>query len=182
MVTNAGKALIDPDAIIKKIGLVPALRVADFGCGRTGQFVFSLSRAVGDLGVVYAVDIMKDILRSVKSRADTEGYKNVQIVWSNIEKCGFTPIPAGCLDVCFFVNVMFLLKDKESALKEAARLLNDTGMIVVVDWIRRLGALGPTDEQIVSRESMINLAALQNLKLVDNFSAGDYHYCLVFMK
>lgn len=182
MATNAGKALIDPDAIIKKIGLVPSLRVADFGCGRTGQFIFSLSKAVGESGVVYAVDIIKDILRSIKSRADAEGYENVQIVWSDIEKYGAAPIPAGSLDVCFFVNVMFLLKDRVGALKEAMRLLHNTGMIVVVDWEKRLGTLGPADDQMLEKTSMIDLAAASNLKLVDNFSAGDYHYCLVFMK
>jgi len=182
MVTNTGKALIDPEVVIKKIGLVEGLRVANLGCGRTGQFIFSLSKALGETGVVYAVDIIKDILQSIKSRAESEGYNNVHTVWSDIEKYGFTPIPAGSLDVCFFVNVMFLLKDRVGALKEATRLLNDSGIIVVVDWARRLGTLGPSDEQLLTREDMMDLAATLNLRLVDNFSAGDYHYGLVFTK
>ena len=69
--SHSGTALIDPYKIFEKISLGHGMRVADLGCGRTGHFIFPTARVVGESGVVYAVDIMKDILESIKSRVRT---------------------------------------------------------------------------------------------------------------
>ena len=180
--THAGTALIDPQKIFEKIILAPGMRVADLGCGRTGHFVFSASRIVGDTGIVYAIDIMKDILESLKSRIRSEGFDNVQVIWSDVEIAGKTPIPADSLDVCFFINVMFLFKDKISAIKEAKRLLKNGGMLVVVDWAKKLGPLGPDTNMITRPEDIASLSRSAGLNLLENFSLGDYHYCLIFKK
>ncbi|MDO8499760.1 MAG: methyltransferase domain-containing protein [bacterium] len=182
MADTSGKALIDSMAIVKKLGIVDGLKIADFGCGRTGHFVFPLSKAVGDTGVVYAVDIIKDILASIDSRVRSEGYHNVHTVWSDIEKYGATPIPAGSLDAIFFVNVFSLLKDSASAIREAGRLLTDTGILVIIDWEKKLGALGPAADHLISPSDFISLAAENNFKMASQFSAGDYHFCLTFIK
>ncbi|MBI2444329.1 MAG: methyltransferase domain-containing protein [Candidatus Magasanikbacteria bacterium] len=179
---HAGKALIDPHFIFTKIGLGPGMRVADFGCGRTGHFIFSAARAVGERGVVYAVDIVKNILESLKSRVRSEGYDNIQLVWSNVEASGKTPIPPASLDVCFMVNLMFLLHDRAGAMTEAARLLKSGGQLVVVEWEKPLGAVGPTPGQLVAAEQILPAAETRGLSLADHFAAGEYHYCLVFKK
>ena len=180
--THTGKALIDPYRVIEKMGLKEGMRVADMGCGRTGHFIFAISKIVGESGMIYAVDIFKDVLESIRSRARSEGYENIQPVWSNVEKVGATPIPAKSLDVCMFINVMFGVKEKDKALEEALRLLADGGMIVVIDWIRKLGPLGPTPEAIIRPSVFIELAAKNGLKVQQNFAAGDYHFCLIFKK
>ncbi len=182
MLASAGKALIDPEVIIKKIGLISGLRVADLGCGRTGHFVFALAETVGETGIVYAVDIIKDTLMSIRKRAEEENFQNIKTVWSDVERYGYTPIPEGSLDVCFFVNTLFLLKDQVSALREASRLLRDNGMLVVVDWQKRLGMLGPTDNELLNADTVKDLAIALNFKFLENFSAGDYHYCVTFLK
>ncbi|MBU1612881.1 class I SAM-dependent methyltransferase [Patescibacteria group bacterium] len=180
--THAGKALIDPYKVISKMGLKSGMRVADMGCGRTGHFIFSISKIIGETGIIYAVDIMKDVLESIKGRVRSEGYENIQTIWSNVEKPGATPIPADSLDVCMFINVLFGVKERDKAISEALRLLNDGGLLVVIDWIRRLGPLGPSAEKIIKPNVFIDLAAEKGLKLVQNFAAGDYHFCLIFKK
>ena len=180
--TNAGTALLDPQKIFEKIELRPGMRVADLGCGRTGHFVFPVSRIVGDTGVVYAVDVVKDILQSLGGRIRSEGFGNVQTIWSDIEVPNIIPIPSGSLDVCFFVNVMFLLKDRLSAIQEAMRLLKSGGRLVIIDWEKKLGPLGPEIGSLVKPDDIIRLATENNLTLLDNFKNGDYHYCLIFKK
>jgi len=179
---HAGTSLVDPNKIFKKINLGPGMRVADLGCGRTGHFVFSAAQAVGDKGVVYAVDVVKDVLASVKSMAQGEGFDNVQTVWSDIELPGRTPIPDQSVDVCFFVNVMFQLKDKINAMKEAARMLKKEGYVVIVDWMKKLGALGPAPEAMTSPQKLTETAAEAGLVVVETFPAGAYHYSLVLKK
>ncbi|MBI5729174.1 MAG: methyltransferase domain-containing protein [Candidatus Magasanikbacteria bacterium] len=179
---HAGTALIDPYPIFEKISLASGMRVADLGCGRTGHFVFPASRVVGETGIVYAVEIVKNILDSIKSRIRSEGYHNVQTIWSDIELVGKTPVPAASLHACFLVNVLFLVADKGGALAEAARLVEPGGLVVVVDWARRLGPLGPPPEKMVSPEAIIALAKQASLELTEKLSPGEYHYCLIFKK
>lgn len=180
--SHSGTALIDPYKIFERISLSAGQRVADLGCGRTGHFVFPAAKKVTDKGVIYAVDVVKNILESIKSTARSEGLDNVQTIWSDIELPGKTPIPDGSLDVCFYVNVLFQLKNKEGALKEGARMLKKGGYLVVVDWAKKLGTLGPSAELMVNPDAIVNLAAAQNLKFIDQMFPGDYHFSLIFEK
>ncbi|PIT88298.1 MAG: hypothetical protein COU29_00705 [Candidatus Magasanikbacteria bacterium CG10_big_fil_rev_8_21_14_0_10_36_32] len=180
--THSGIALIDPNKIFEEIHLADGMRVADFGCGRTGHFIFLASRAVGERGAVYAMDIIKDILENIKSRSRSEGYRNIQTIWTDLEKIGAAPIPEETLDAGFFVNVMFMLQNKEQALKEAIRLLKKDAWLVVVDWSKKIGPLGPELSQMVKDEEIVSLAETVGLKLVDKPIIGDYHFCLIFKK
>jgi ubiquinone/menaquinone biosynthesis C-methylase UbiE len=180
--SNAGGALINPDVVFEKIALGPGMRVADLGCGRTGHFVFPASKIVGESGIVYAVEIVKNILESIKSRARSEGCTNVQAVWSDIEAFGKTPIPSKSVQACFMVNVLFLVKDKMSALQEAARLLQQNGVAVVVDWEKNLGPLGPKEGMMVSQEELKETAAKAGLNYVESLPVGEYHFCALFKK
>ena len=179
---HSGTALIDPYKIFERISLSEGKRVADLGCGRTGHFVFPAVKIVGDKGIVYAVDVVKNILESIKSMARSEGYDNIQTVWSDIELPGKTPIPDNSLDACFYVNVLFQVKNKTGAIKEAARMLKQGGYLVVVDWAKRLGMLGPAEESMLNPAEAMRLAAQENLKFVDKVDAGEYHFCLIFEK
>ena len=179
---TSGTALIDPIEIFKKVGLSAGMRVADMGCGRTGHFVFPAARVVGEKGIVYAVDILKDVLHSLGSWVKSEGLENVQTIWSDIEKINKTPIPAKSVNACFFMNVVSHLKDKNGALSEAARLIKDDGRVVVVDWSKSLGTLGPQAGVSADPQKVVEMAESCGLRLVENFSCSDYHYCLLFKK
>ncbi len=180
--SNAGGALIDPNTIFEKIALAPGMRVADLGCGRTGHFVFPAAKVVGDAGIVYAVEIVKNILDSIRSRCRSEGYNNVQTIWSDIEAVGKTAIPEGSLNACFVVNVLFMIKNKLATLRESARLLQKDGLVVIVDWQKNLGPLGPTPAQKVNPEEVKKLAGEAGLEFLELFPAGDYHFCLIMRK
>jgi len=180
--SHSGVALIDPTKVFEKIALSDGARVADFGCGRTGHFVFSASGRVGDKGVVYALDIVKDVLESIRSRVASEGYGNVQTVWTDIESVGAAPIPDKSLDAGFFVNVMFMLKNKSGALKEAARLLKKDALLVIVDWAKKIGPLGPPPERMVKTDDLIRLAAETGFEKSDSFSLSEYSFCLILKK
>lgn len=179
---TAGTALIDPAVVFEKIGLGAGMRVADFGCGRTGHFVFPMSPIIGDKGVVYAVDIIKDILESIQSRARSEGFSNIQVVWSDLEKIGAAPIPDSSLDAGFFVNVMFLIRNRREAIREALRLLRDDGYLVIIDWLKGIGPVGPTDGQAVNQEDLVSMGLKENLQMVGKMPLGDYHFCVIFRK
>jgi len=111
--SHSGTALVNPYNIFDQAGLLEGMKVADLGCGGTGHFVFSIKDRVGDNGVVYAVDILKNILENINSRIKSEGHENIFPIWSDIENPGSVPIPEGSLDMCFLVNVMYTLNKKK---------------------------------------------------------------------
>ena len=180
--THSGVTLINPQLVFDKIKLVPGMRVADFGCGRTGHLVFPSAKVVGEHGIVYAIDIIKNILDSIKSMSRSEGLENVQVIWSDIEKEGKTPIPDNSLDAAFFVNVLFQLKNRESAMREAIRLLKKNGFLVIIDWSRKLSTLGPSAEQMIKPGELVSLAQKEGVELTSNDKMSEYSFLLVFKK
>ncbi|HRY36505.1 MAG TPA: methyltransferase domain-containing protein [Candidatus Magasanikbacteria bacterium] len=176
-------SLLDPEIIYKKIDLKEGMKVAEFGCGRTGNFTFTASRKVGDKGLVYAMDILKDVLESIKNRSKFEGYHNILTVWTDLEKVGGAGVPEGSIDAGFFVNVFFQLKNKANAFAEAARLLKKDAMLTVIDWANKVeGKLGPEDKQMVNPEELMVLGKQNGFVLQEKFPAGEYHFCLIFKK
>lgn len=181
-VGHAGSALLDPETIFKHLPITAGARVADFGCGRTGHFIFYIARKAGDTGIVYAVDIMKDILDSIASRVRSEGYDTVQTVWSNVELLGATPIPEDSLDLVCMVGMLSQVQDKAGMLSEARRLLKTGGKVLVIDWAKRLGPLGPAPEKLLSAIATRELARMAGYQTLDEFVAGEYHFGVILEK
>jgi len=180
--SHSGIALIDPEKVFEKIHLGPGMRVADFGCGRTGHFVFPASRKVNDTGIVYAVDVIKNILESISSQSKSGGFHNVQTIWSDIEKYGKSPIPSNSLDAGFFVNVVSLFTDYKEALRESVRLLKTDGYLVVIDWSKKIGMLGPDETKMINPDLIETLSGELGLEIVDKFPINEYHYSIIFKK
>ncbi len=179
--SHAGTALINPRIVFKHAHLQPHMHVADMGCGRTGHVVFPAARLLQDDGIVYAVDIMKSALGSLHSRAQALHLDSVKPVWGDIEKEYGVAIPEGTLDIAFFVNVLNSIRSVEQALSEATRLLKDKGRIVVVDWVRNVGRLGPHDSPLDF--GLVASWAMNNGFLVQTRgSLSDYHAIMVLYR
>ena len=183
LAVHGGTALLDPEEILNRLDLRPDMHVADFGAGGVGHFTFSMSRRVGKGGVVYAVDVVQENLKAIKSRAVTEGATNIVPVWSNLEKPGaVTEISVASLDLALLVNVLFQNRRYDLILTEASRLLKAGGKLLVCDWRPGGSPIGPAEEWRVSEDDAGRAAQAAGLVLLQNFSAGPYHYGLIFAK
>ncbi len=180
--SHSGSALINPLTVIEKIGVKPGMRVADFGCGFLGHFIFPLSDCVGDEGVVYGVDIMKQALETVRRRSRHEGRTNIHTVWSDIEAYEKTPLPRAGLDGIFLVNTLFLVENKLSTLREVARLLKSGGFMLIIDWEKKLCSVGPEIPDMAIPVEIMEIAKEAGFSLQEKFLAGDCHYGLIFRK
>lgn len=180
--TSGGSKLLDPNLIFQKIGLKEKMFIADLGCGAIGHFVFPAARLVGKEGKVFAVDIQKQVLETIEKRADLESLHNVAAVWSDLERYGAAQIESGSLDYALIINTLFQIKDRVSALKEAVRLVKIAGRVVIVDWLLTSIPFGPPVEGRVDPAWVEQEMDKLGMKLVTRFSAGQYHYGLVFEK
>ena len=155
------------------------MHIADLGCGRTGHVVFPAALALGEMGMVYAVDIMKDVLENIIKWAAMDGFVNIHPIWADLEKIGQTSIPERSLDIVFLVNTLVQSNNKPSILEEAKRLLKEKARMVVVDWSRKGLPFGPSEERFVDFENVKQWAKKQGMAIQEEFDMGSYHHGLV---
>ena len=82
---------IKPEEIIKNFEIRNGMVVVDFGSG-SGHYVLAAAKKMnnsglpaGQAGVVYAIDIQKNLLETIKSEAVKQHLSNVDIIWADIE-------------------------------------------------------------------------------------------------
>lgn len=164
-----------------RLGFYEGMKVADFGAG-SGMYTEVLSDVVGATGMVYAVDVQKDLLTRIQNNATREGRENIKIVWSDIEVAGSVGIKDELLNGVLFSNTLFQLEDKISAVKEAWRVLRPGGVLAVIDWKNSFEGLGPKHDMVITKSEAMVLCTDNGFTLKNEFNAGEHHYGLVFIK
>lgn len=135
---GAGSALLNATKILKDAGLTGGSKIADFGAGRAGHMVFPAARLVGEKGMVYAVDVVKDVIRMIDTKRQMFSILNLQTVWGDFEMKGGVKIPPQSLDYVLIVNNLWCVKNMDAVISESKRLLKKDGKVVLVDWRRRI--------------------------------------------
>jgi len=171
----------DPIKNVEQLGIRLGSVVVDLGSG-SGHYAKVSARVVGESGKVYAVDIQKDMLTRLKNDAGKEGFKNIEIVWGDIEKMGGTKLKDELADTALITNLMFQIEDKPSVAKEAFRIVKHGGKLLVVDWTDSFGGLGPHEEVVFSEGKALELFGNAGFVKEKNIEAGEHHYGIIFSK
>lgn len=162
-------------------GIAPGMHVVDFGAG-SGAYVLEIARTLSHSGHVYAIDIQRDLLRRIKNEATRRGYKNVDIIWSDLEHEASSKLANQTVDRVLISNVLFQLQHKNPVLIEAFRILKPSGKLIIIDWSDSFDGLGPVREDIITREEAHELAESQGFVLERFFDAGAHHYGIILSK
>jgi len=179
---SGGNVLIDPQTIIEKGEIGDRMRVADLGCGGSGHFVFPIANVVGDNGVMYGVDILKNNLANIERRAKQDNLKQVKIVWSNLEIFKATKIDSSSLDAGLLINVLYQSNKRAEMIREATRMVKKGGKLIIVDWKKTNSPFGPSIEERVNKENLIAVCQRLGMELLEEFNTGEYHFGLAFLK
>lgn len=177
-----GKELIDPFKVLEAAGIRSGMKVADFGCGTLGHYVFPAAHLVGPEGRVYAVDILKSVLNGIESRAKMESISNVDSVWGDIERVNGVKIPDNSLDIGMLINNLFMSKQKDAMMKECVRTVKPGGRFVVIDWRPAGVNFGPDSAVRVTPEEAKALATGAGLQIEKDIDPGQYHYGFICVK
>lgn len=171
----------NPKKNIDQFGIAEGMRVADLGAG-SGFYSIAAARKVGPEGIVYAVDIQKDLLERIRQEAVSEELDNVEIVWGDIAKPQGTTIGDNAVDVAIISNVLFQVEDIQAVCAEAYRIVRSGGRVLVIDWRDSFAGLGPAPDHIVAEQQTHD--ALQNagFLVTGEIDAGDHHYGIVARK
>lgn len=168
-----------PHRNVEMLGIQPGQTIVDFGAG-SGAYVFAIAEKLRGMGHVYAVDVQQDLLRKIKNEAHKKGFKNVEIIWSDLEAPNGSKLADKHVDIVLISNLLFQVQAKSAVLAEARRILHPGGRLVIIDWSESFRGMGPHKKEVVTKEKAIELAAQEGFDVVSEFEAGAHHYGLLF--
>jgi ubiquinone/menaquinone biosynthesis C-methylase UbiE len=176
--------LLDANTVLlHELDLRPGMVYADLGIGTSAHFIFSAARIVGDDGKVFAVDILQPVLETVKGRAKSDGYHNVETVWTDLEVYGAAKTIANdSVERMSLVNLLYQTKEDAHVINEANRMLQPGGKVLVIDWNPKSGNFGPPEETRTSLDKVRQMAKVVGWKEVRTFTPSDYHFGVLFEK
>ena len=170
---------VKPEQNVASLMLMEGMHVADLGAG-TGFYTKALSSRVGENGLVYAVEVRKDMVKKLESELKELDIKNVHCVWGDIEVKGGTKIKDESMDAVVISNVLFQANDKLGLIDESRRILKKGGKLLVVDWKDSYEGMGPAPHHVVTEKSALELFSKRGFKLLETISAPYHHYGIIF--
>lgn len=179
---TSNDSLINIKLVLEQIAITEGEFVGDFGCGYSGILTFPISKAIGEDGLVYSVDVQERVLNNIESLARINGLDNIRTIWADLEIKGSTKLLEDSLDSIFLVNVLYQTTKPELMFQEALRVLKISGRLIVIDWIDASENIGPPMKARVPKKKIQSLAKQCNMKEIAEFEPGPYHYGFVFEK
>lgn len=173
----------DPVKNLKAFGLRENSIVADLGAG-TGFYTVA-SAHIATKGKVYAIEITRDYLTTIKKKISELHIDNVEIIWGNVEKIGGTHIGDGVVDAVIASNVFFQVEDKNNFIEEIKRILKKGGRVLFVDWEAepsKKGSPFPKRKGTLPKEEIQKMFERKGFSLERDIDAGAHHYGMILMK
>ncbi|MFT5280922.1 MAG: ubiquinone/menaquinone biosynthesis C-methylase UbiE, partial [Flavobacteriaceae bacterium] len=133
----------NPKNNIEQLGNIEGVTAVDFGAG-SGHYSYALAEAVGVDGKVYALEIQRDLLQTLKNTAEERGLgERIISLWCDLEKLGGSKLSDSVADIAIVSNVLFQVEKKDIFLKEVRRVMKKDALLLIVDWIESFKSLGP---------------------------------------
>jgi len=136
-----------PAEVIDLMHINKGMKVADIGAG-TGYFLPYLSKAVGEGGQVFALDVEKDMVRYMNERAAREHLDNVI---AKVVPTDNPQLPRGEIDRILIVDTWHHIPDRVAYTKKLAESLAPNGEVFVVDFTKE-SDIGPRVSHRISAE------------------------------
>jgi len=128
--TRLRRFVYRPDRLAKRF-VKPGDRVLDFGCG-PGFFTREFAKAVGDAGLVIAVDVQEEMLRILREKLGPERLlPRIRAHRCRPDTLDLLPDLAGTIDVAFAIFVVHEVPDPDRLFRELAALLVPGGLLFI---------------------------------------------------
>jgi len=171
---------LHPEEITKQLNIKRWMKVADFGCG-SGYFTLPIAKRLAHESRIYAIDILETALESVRSRAKLQGLFNIETIHCNLEEKNSTGLSDNLMDLVLLANILFQSTKKIDIIKEAIRILKESGEMAIIDW-RENQPMGPAKDFIVPLEAVRKIVEGEGLRFKRELAVDKYHWGLIFEK
>jgi ubiquinone/menaquinone biosynthesis C-methylase UbiE len=170
----------DPIKNLKQFGLKDNMILVDLGAG-TGFYSIIAAEMIFR-GKVYAIDIVKDFLATIKSKAKDLDLDNLECIWGNVEKIGGTNLADNIADGVLISNILSQIEHKDNLAKEAHRILKDDGRVLIIDWLKQFSKNEKFSEKSISLEEAKSLFENNGFIFDHEIDAGITHYGIIMKK
>jgi ubiquinone/menaquinone biosynthesis C-methylase UbiE len=109
----------------------PGERVLEIGPG-VGIYSLPIAQALAPDGMLDAIDIQRDMLADLATRARRAGVRNIAAAQGDAQHLAYDD---GSFDAAFLVGVLGEIPDPAAALRELRRVLRPTGRLVVGEML-----------------------------------------------
>ncbi|MBU0611823.1 class I SAM-dependent methyltransferase [Patescibacteria group bacterium] len=169
----------DPIKNLKQFGLSEDMVVVDLGAG-SGFYSVPLAQMVPK-GKVYAIEIQRDFLNTIKNRIKEFSLSNIECILGDVEKKGGTKIGDAVADAVVVSNVLFQAENKDRFVEEVARILKPEGKVLVIDWSDDSSIIS-SGFKIIPEEKMREMFGRKGFIFNRTINAGKHHYGMIFKK
>ena len=177
----ANGSFMDPYRTAAQFGISGGMRIADLGAGN-GYFTLAMAKLVGESGSITAVDVLSNPLYTIESKAKIEGLTNIRTQKGNLEIEGGSGLSGNSQDIVLLKNVLFQSQNKDSIIKEAARILKENGKLIIIDWLKGAGGLGPPDNLRTDLGYIQQEVGDIGFRMEKSIEADKFHYGFLFRK
>ena len=165
--------LLQPEANLRKLGLKSGMTFVDIGAG-TGFFSRTASAIVGEKGMVYALDMSKEMLEIMKRNGQAP---NMQALLSEEYSL---PVNDEAADFVLISTVLHENTDPARLVAEAARVTKSSGKIVIIEWKKQDEETGPPEGERLALEAL--LPQLSSFDVLEQGALTASHYYIILQK
>jgi len=172
---------LNPSEIVKKLPIMPGMNIADFGAG-SGFFSIAFAKALNNKGRVFSLDIWEKALEALRIRARIEKvFPMIETQVADLGRINGSKLKPESINLVLISNILFQMQEKKNIIKEANRVLDKDGLLVIIDWN---SSDLPNKEMHYSLEKpeMKKLVLDSGFKFKEEIYVSDTHYCLIFTK
>jgi ubiquinone/menaquinone biosynthesis C-methylase UbiE len=166
----------DCETLLKALGIEPGQVVCDMGCGN-GFYTLPLARLVGKEGKVIAVDIQREMLQLLKSRARDERVYNIQRVLGTVIDPQLEP---DSCDLVLMVDVYHEFSRPEEMLQAIRRALKPTGRVALVEFRAEDPNVPIKPLHKMSKEQIFKEFEPNGFRLVEQFDKLPWQHLMFF--
>jgi len=172
---------LNPNEIVKKLPITPGMNIADFGAG-SGFFSIAFAKALNNKGRVFSLDIWEKALEALRIRARIEKvFPMIETQVADLGKTNGSKLKPESINLVLISNILFQTKEKENILKEAKRVLDKDGVLVIIDW-NPITLPNKETHFVLEKEEIKNMITDLGFKFKEEIFVSDTHYCLIFTK
>lgn len=168
---------LPPGLVLKHLALHPGETLLDIGAG-TGYFAIPAAAELLPGGVVIALDVATEMLKTLEERAEGEpgSIRTLHFDGNRV------PLDKGCADVVLLAFVFHELEDREAWLREIHRLLKPEGRAAIVEWDVVPSPGGPPQDERLSAAELLHLASECGFRTEEKVQLTPYHYLCLLRK